>query len=121
VVIERLWYEAGNEHNPTDPFGRITLDLSADGSVRIDHYGRAGHRSWTATVDQSVVDELTAALVQAGFPAAPAVLPMPGDRLRTLRVTGDPAGEVRLPWDVSALPGYADAFGILDALPVRPD
>jgi hypothetical protein len=115
--VEHVWYEAGNEHSPTDPLGRVTLDLAGDGRLRLDHHGRGGHRAWTARVDGVFLERLQSALTVAGFPAAPAIMPLSGDRMRELRITGDPAGEVSLPWyDASSLPGYDDAFGLLDGL-----
>jgi hypothetical protein len=117
--VERIWYEAGNEHSPTDPLGRITLDLDGKGSLRIDHRGWDGHRAWTARVDPGFLDLLGAALRAAGFPADPMIMPPSGARLRELRVTGDPAGEVLLPWhDALKLPGYSEVFRLLDGLAV---
>ena len=115
--MERVWYEAGNEHSPTDPFGRVTLDLDGQGALRLDHHGWDGHRAWTAQVDQDFTARLERALRAAGFPTAPMIMPQPGARLRRLRVTGAPAGEVLLPWhDALRLPGYEAAFGLLDGL-----
>jgi hypothetical protein len=114
-----LWYEAGNEHNPSDPFGRVTMDLAADGSVRVDHVGRGGvARSWTARVGPEVLARLHTALTDAGFPVEPPLAPLlPGTRLRTLRATGDLDGVVLLAWEPSAdRPGYDTAFAVLDAL-----
>jgi len=118
--VEHLWYEAGNEHSPTDPWGRVTLEWTGDGQLRLDHRGHAGHRAWTARADAMFLQRLESALMVAGFPAAPAIMPLSGERMRHLRITGSPAGEVLLPWyDALTLPGYGDAFGLLDGLVVQ--
>jgi hypothetical protein len=111
-------YQTGNEHNPTDRFGRVRLELAADGQLRVEHYRWLGGRAvWTAVAPSTIVDRLGAALVKAGFPAAERSVPYPDDRMRRLTVTGAPAGELVLPWDDPAkLPGYADAFELLDGL-----
>ena len=115
--MQRVEYQAGNEHNPSDPFGRVELDLTGDGAVRVEHRGRSGNRSWTATVDSAFLDELGAALAEAGFPEAPRSLPMPGERIRRLHVTGQPCGTVDLLWyEALQLSGYRQAFQLLDAL-----
>jgi hypothetical protein len=115
--VERVWYEAGNEHSPTDPFGRNTLDLGADGELRLDHRGRDGNRAWTAHTEPDFLARLGRALRAAGFPAAPMVMPPAGSRMRVLRVTGEPAGEVLLPWhEALKIPGYDQVFGLLDGL-----
>jgi hypothetical protein len=115
--MERIRYEAGNEHSPTDRFGRVLLDLAGDGTVRLDHFGWDGHRIWTTRVEPAVVDRLGEALHAAGFPEAPRIMPLAGARMRELRVCGEPAGTVLLPWhDALKLPGYADVFGVLDGL-----
>ncbi len=32
-----IGYSVGNEHNPSDPWGRSELVIQADGSARLDH------------------------------------------------------------------------------------
>jgi hypothetical protein len=118
--VEHLWYEAGNEHSQTDPWGRVTVQASCDGVFRLDHHGRSGHRAWTARPDEVFLRRLESALLVAGFPVAPAIMPLCGERMRHLRVTGAPSGEVLLPWyDALTLPGYGEAFSSLDGLVVR--
>ena len=118
--MEHLWYEAGSEHSLTDPWGRVTLESSGDGTFRLDHRGSSGHRAWTARADEMFLRRLESALLVAGFPVAPAIMPLSGERMRHLRVAGAPSGEVLLPWyDALTLPGYGEAFATLDGLVVR--
>ncbi|WP_412543310.1 hypothetical protein R8Z50_12780 [Longispora sp. K20-0274] len=118
--MEALTYTAGNEHNPTDPFGRILLEITGDGEVRFSRYARTGDQHSAAHASADLLARLRAALATAGFPVAPTLLPRPGDRLRQLTVTGDPAGVVRLPWyEAAKLPGYSDLFALLDDLVAR--
>src|ERR1700759_781432 len=94
-------YRTGNEHNPSDPFGRSELVLHADGSARLDHYfsRKRGTGAWTGQVDAAAGDALFAALEEAGFPApaAPGGALPPDSALRTLTVeAGGASQEVSL-------------------------
>jgi hypothetical protein len=114
-------YSAGNEHNPGDPWGRSELVIHADGSARLDHYFSRGRkpRAWTGRVDATVPGELLAALDRAGFPVLPPMGPLPpGAALRRLTVEADGAAEqVLVSWHrTSSLPGYAEAFDLIDAV-----
>jgi hypothetical protein len=63
VTIERVRYEAGNEHSPTDRLGRVRLELGADGSLRLEHHRwEGGQQAWTARVEPSFVERLGAVL-----------------------------------------------------------
>ncbi|MDS0140334.1 MULTISPECIES: hypothetical protein [unclassified Amycolatopsis] len=113
--MAHVWYEAGNEHNPADPFGRVTLEVEPGGELRLSRHSREGAEAWTARVEPAFFDHLTGALRTAGFPKAPSILPSPDDRLRDLRITG--SGAVLLPWyEAADLPGYAEAFALLDGV-----
>ena len=113
--MAHVWYEAGNEHNPADPFGRVTLEVEPGGELRLSRHSRDGAEAWTARVEPAFLENLTAALRTAGFPNAPSIMPGPDDRLRDLRITG--AGSVLLPWyDGAELPGYSEAFALLDGV-----
>ncbi|AUX38748.1 uncharacterized protein SOCE26_001260 [Sorangium cellulosum] len=115
--FDRVEYEAGNEHNPGDPFGRTVLVIDALGVARLENYRIGQHHAWTGVIDPAVLSRLTAALQAAGFPAAPR-LPVPaGSALRHLSVSGALSGQVLLPWHgVAQLAGYNDAFAVLDSL-----
>jgi hypothetical protein len=122
VTAMQLQYQAGNEHSPFDTFGRFVLELGSDGTVRVTHHRRVGPlQRWTATAGAGVLDRVLAALARAGFPAQPQVSPpLPDTTIRSLTVTGGPTGGVLLPWDaVAGLPGYAEAFELLDGLVVQ--
>jgi len=114
-------YRVGNENNPADPWGRSELVIRPDGSARLDHHFSrgGGPRAWSGHVDAAALDELLAALDQAGFPPFSPAGPFPPDTtLRWLAVEAD--GAVRqglIRWDDPAPPpGYAMAFDIIDAV-----
>ena len=116
-----IGYSVGNENNPGDPWGRSELVIHADGSARLDHHfsRRGPARAWTGRVDAAALDELRAALGRAGFPAVPAAGPLPpGAAVRRLTVgTGGTVRQAAVSWDhTSSLPGYAEAFDLIDAV-----
>jgi hypothetical protein len=110
----------GNENNPADPWGRSELVIHPDGSARLEHHfsrGR-GPRAWSGRVDAAALDELLAALEQAGFPPFGPAGPFPPDTtLRWLAVEAD--GVVRqglINRDPAPQLGYAVAFDLIDAV-----
>jgi hypothetical protein len=114
-------YSVGNEHNPADPWGRSELVIRADGGARLDQHFSRGRpaRAWAGHVDAAVPAELLAALDRAGFPAVPPLAPLPpGAAVRRLAVETDgTTREVLVGWHrAPSLPGYAEAFDLLDAV-----
>ena len=114
-------YSVGNEHNPGDPWGRSELVIHSDGSARLDHHFSRGRepRAWAGHVDATALSELLAALDRAGFPAVPPTGPLPpGAALRRLTVEADEgARQALVSWHrTSSLPGYAEAFDLIDAV-----
>jgi hypothetical protein len=113
-------YSVGNENNPANPWGRSELVIQADGSVRLDHHfsRRPGVGAWTGCVDAEALDALWAALDRAGFPAAPGLRPVPDETLRRLTVEEDGAARAAVVgWSQApSLPGYAEAFDLLDGV-----
>jgi len=114
-------YSVGNEHDPGNPWGRSELVIRADGSARLEHHFSRGRepRAWTGHVDAAALAELTAALDRAGFPAVPPAPPLPpGSTLRRLTMEADGAAQQALvSWHrTPSLPGYAEAFGLIDAV-----
>jgi uncharacterized protein YjbI with pentapeptide repeats len=114
-------YRTGNEHNPSDPFGRSELVLHADGQARLDHHFSRKRRTgaWTGQVDAAAVSALFAALDEAGFPAVPGPGFLPPDSTtRTLIVeAGGASQQVSLGWhQTPPQPGYGVAFDILDGV-----
>jgi hypothetical protein len=121
VTWPTIRYRVGNENNPADPWGRSELVIHPDGSARLDHHFSMGGvpRAWSGHVDAAALDELLAALDQAGFPPFPPAVPFPPDTtLRWLAV--EAAGAVRQGLingdDPAPPPGYAAAFEIIDAV-----
>ncbi len=119
-LTARLTYSIGNEHNPTDPFGRSHLVVDPDGSVRLDHYGRlVQHRAWTGRLEPAALGQLWSALERAGFPNVAGHHPVPPDApICTLAVeVGGTRQGAYLPWHAAQdLPGYDEAIMILDSI-----
>jgi hypothetical protein len=115
-----LRYSAGNEHSPTDPWGRSELVIQPDGRARLDHhYSRErGTRVWVGQVDAGTLTALWDALAGAGFPAAPRPQLVPDATVRQLTVQAGPApGQVTLEYHrAQTLPRYSEAFAIIDRL-----
>lgn len=120
-------YRVGNEHSPTDPWGRSELVIHPDGTARLDHFfsrpGPAGPAgTWTGRVDPAALAQLRSHLARAGFPAVPAAGPLPPDStIRTLTVEASGAGDepehAHVSWhQAPSLPGYAEAFDLIDAV-----
>jgi hypothetical protein len=113
-----ITYESGNESSPTNPFGRNVLVLRGNGRVRVDNYRMGGQqRAWEAWVEESAFEQILEALRAARFPLVPPH-PIPaGSRIRSLAVYRGDARTQAAPigWH-SELPGYKDAFRILDSL-----
>jgi hypothetical protein len=114
-------YSVGNEHDPGDPWGRSELVIRADGSARLDqHFSRGREpRAWAGHVDAAVLGELLAALGRAGFPDVPPAGPLPpGAAVRRLTVeVSGAARQALVSWHrTPSLPGYDEAFGLIDAV-----
>ena len=120
MTVRTFRYSVGNEHDPGDPWGRSELVVQPDGAARLDHhYSRVvGVGAWSGRVDPVALDELWSALDRAGFPATPTTPLTPGEALRRLTVEADgQAQRAIVGWHQSAkLPGYAEAFDILDGV-----
>ena len=113
----RVTYSVGNENDPGNPFGRSELAVEPDGTAKLDHHQRGGvHRAFSGTAPAAELDRLFAALERAGFPnVTPHKIPG-GATLRQLEVAGT---STTLPIEYYAakkLPGYDEAFAVLDAL-----
>ena len=112
-----LRYSAGNEHNPTDPWGRSELTVHGDGRAELEqhHSRRPGTSAWAGQVDQQGLSTLWAVLDEAGFPSPPAAAAVPPDSvIRQLTVEEDGGAETVLL--AGAVPGYAAVVGLLDGL-----
>src|SRR5918998_1312642 len=115
-----IGYIVGNEHEPGDPWGRSELVIQPDGTARLEHYfSRAGGSgAWTGRVDAAALEKLWGALRQAGSPATPGTPLTPGTAARRLTVTTDGVSQYASVdyYQASSLPGYAEAFDLLDGI-----
>lgn len=121
MAARTIRYHVGNEHSPTDPWGRSELVIQADGTARLDHvFSRSmAAAAWTGRVDASALEELWAALATAGFPEVPAIPMLPPDStVRRLTVEADDiSAEALVSWhQAPSLPGYAEAFDVIDGV-----
>jgi len=121
MTSRTLRYSVGNEHNPSDPWGRSELLIRADGRAELEHhFARTGQaRAWAGQVDAAALDELWAALGHEGFPAVTPTPPLPADAtVRRLTVEADGAAhQARLSLaHTLSQPGYAAVFDLLDAV-----
>jgi hypothetical protein len=124
VAGRTIRYRVGNEHSPTDPWGRSELVIRPDGTARMDHFfsrpcpaGPTG--TWTGRIDPDALSQLWADLSRAGFPNVPPARPLPPDStIRTLTVEADGGSEhVYLSWhQTGSMPGYSEAFDLIDAV-----
>jgi hypothetical protein len=117
MTARTLRYSAGNEHNPTDPWGRSELTVHGDGRAELEqhHSRRAGTSTWAGSVEAADLDALWAALDQAGFPTPPTATAVPPDSMmRRLAVGQDGTAEsVLLAGNV---PGYARVVSVLESV-----
>lgn len=110
-----ITYAAGSAHGPHRD-GRFTLELRADGAVRLvkEAFGWTG--TWTARLAAGAWAELQGALVTAGFPSAPPLESLPpGETIRELSASaGGARAAVELPWhDLEG--GWRAVFDLLDS------
>ena len=115
-----LRYHVGNEHDPGDPWGRSELVIQPDGTLRLDHaFSRVGGvGAWTGRIDPAALEALWTALDHAGFPTPPPAALTPGASPRRLLVESDGVVASALVGyhEALKLPGYAEAFDILDGV-----
>lgn len=114
-----LRYSVGNEHSPTDPFGRTELLIAPDGQARLDHFTRAGQTAWTGTIPAEVLARLWAAVEEEGFFELPRRPAPAGSATRSITV-GDAPPDARsmfVPYHaIGDRPAHAVAFPLLDAI-----
>jgi hypothetical protein len=114
-------YTIGNEHSPTDPFGRIVLHIGLDGAATLELHSRTGGGQWAGQVGNAQIERIMAALDRANFPSVPHHLAPADSALRSLTVTmaGDEEHVVMTEKLGKELEGYKEAFAILDSLAVQ--
>jgi hypothetical protein len=115
----RIAYGVGSKNDPADPWGRSELVIEPDGRARLDQDTRGGLFAWTGIVTARTLERLWSALEASGFPAFPIPPPPPpaGSAMRNLSIgpEGPDAPTIFLPYH-ARVPGYADAFAILDGI-----
>jgi hypothetical protein len=120
MSVRWVRYAVGNENNPGDPFGRSELVIEPDGTARlVHHFSRVRTvGAWTGRVDPAALDGFQVALERAGFPATPTSQFVAGATLRSLTVEVDGTSQQAIgDWHGSSkLPGYAEAFDVLDGI-----
>jgi hypothetical protein len=120
MTTRQVHYTVGNENSPTDPFGRSVLVISPEGAANLEHHFSRSRTvgRWTGRVDPAALQSLWSELDRAGFPAMPNASFLPGSSVRNLvvEVDGSPR-QALIDWHGSAkLPGYAEAFDLLDGI-----
>ena len=112
MTTRTLRYSVGNEHNPTNPWGRSELLVDADGAVRLDHHFSRVRReaAWTGVIAPAALAAVWSAVDRSGFPAVPGGPFVPDEALARVTVG-----------DTSALtshraPRYAELFDALDGM-----
>ena len=118
LARDRIAYTVGSESHPGDPFGRSKVVIEASGDARLEQHTRSGSTAWTGRVTAAALDELWKALAAAEFPAMPKHHVPPGAAIRALTIGTPPAtSSVYIAWHASGtMPGYRDAFWILDSV-----
>jgi len=115
--VEHLEYSSGSEYDPGDPFGRCYLSID-NGAAHLEVRHRGIRRTWTGRIGTGTLGAVDEHLAAAGFPAVPPHQVPAGSSLRTLTVgEGDDAPTARIAYhEASKLPGYAEAFALLDGV-----
>jgi hypothetical protein len=119
MIRGRLVYRVGQEQNPGNPFGRSSLLIESDGSVRLEHVPRGGGptRAWTACLDEAALQTLWSELDRAGFPRVAQHMVPAGSTMRDLQLErpGNVSQSAMIEWhEALKLPGYAEVFALLD-------
>ena len=116
----RLRYRASDAKDPHAGWGRSELVIESDGSARLEHHFPRGSGVIVRTgrIDLGAFDVIWSGLNRAGFPAPPGSPPAAAGRLRQLTMEEDGRSEeIVVGWtQARSLPGYADAFDVLDGV-----
>jgi hypothetical protein len=116
--IARIDYSAGNEHAPSNPWGRTDLSIEPDGKASLEHRRLGRYRAWRGSVDAATVTRVHDALAKVGFPDVPPHPVAAGATIRVLTfVEGERQRTAMVAWHAAKdLPGYAEAFEVLDSI-----
>jgi hypothetical protein len=114
----RLTYSVGNEHNPTNPFGRTTLTVEQDRTARLERVRFGQQQTWTDVVEAATLDRLAAALERAGFPEVSRQPLVPDATVCSIGIEADGTQQVaQLELYASkTLPGYGEALQVLEEI-----
>lgn len=114
----QLHYSIGNEHDPSDPFGRCDLVIETDGLAQLDQVQPDGEHHWSGRVTPEARGRLFTALERGGFPAVPPYPWVSGAALRRITIgAGSDRQAAMVEYHVGrCLPGYAEAFAVIDAI-----
>ena len=98
--------------------GPGATSFTIDVPVTCTDYRGSGTRAWTGRVEPAALEQLWAALAASGFPQVPRSPLVPGATLRHLAVgEGSARATAFAEWYAAKkLPGYREAFGLLDAV-----
>lgn len=110
MTTRALYYSVGNEHSPTDPWGRS--ELLIDESVHLEHHFSRVRRSatWAGDLSVAVATAVWAAFDRSAFPVTPGGSVVPDTAFARLTVDGT---TVLVPHDAA---GYAELFDLLDGI-----
>ena len=117
----RLFYQSGNEHDVRDSFGLIVLAIDGNFGVAIDQRARNGmiENHWSGSTDRGVVERVLSHLQAAGYPTVPDHKIPRGARLRSIAIESGTDSTHTYPTEwtaVNAMPGYREAYQLLDSI-----
>jgi len=112
MTTRTLRYSVGNEHSPTNPWGRSELLVDDDGAVRLDHHFSRVRReaAWTGVLTPAALSAVWSAVDRSDFPAVPDRPFVPDAALARVTIGHTSALTSR---DAS---GYAELFDVLDGI-----
>jgi len=114
-----IQYDIGQEHSPTNPYGRTLLVLRGDGALRVDRWGgHKGRGAWEARVDPAVLRQLLDALAVAHDPRTGPPVYVPDAAIARFDVTDDETRDYHsIDWyEGQRLEGYREALRIADSI-----
>jgi hypothetical protein len=110
MTVRALQYSVGNEHSPTNPWGRS--ELLVDESVHLRHHFSRVRReaAWAGDLSAAAATAVWAAFDRSAFPVAPSGPVVPDTTFARITVDGT---SVLTPHRAA---GYAELFDVLDGI-----